>query len=474
MTRNLSCFKYLQSVILTLFIVLGFENVAQSIDTTYYDINWKAVNAKDSASFYGTRLRINDSTVVIRDYYLSDTLQNKGQYINGTKKGRWTYYYPNGKVKSDFEYTQNGTSKHWYVFSEKELTPNEQGIYHTFNHWPKFKDDARALDEYINKTLVLPKDAVKNGFTFFKTKMRLIIDENGKIISAEEEKTIGFWSNGKFETGEEISNLKYGVESTLIDLFLNMPNWNPAIVRDQPVKSSLSVSVKYGNLDTTFFNAEWKEIGSFSKAAYYRLTKKDKTDKTDTTKFIEITYFKSGQVQQEDCYSNYANSVMTGPSKAWYSNGQLKMDASYVENKLNGKLQTFWDNGQLKRKEIYDHGKLMTGEVYNPDGSPTSYYDYEIGAQFPGGVTEMVKFLGKSIVYPKKARRQNVSGKVFLKFYIDTDGLVKDILIEKGVSKEIDAEAIRVLKTMPAWTSALLDGEKVKSYYRLPLNFKLN
>ncbi len=471
MNRIQTRFKFLKNIILSLLIVSGFKGIAQSVDTTYYDINWKVVNTKDSASFYGTKRRINDSTIVIRDYYLSDTLQNAGQYINGMKKGRWTYYYPNGKVKTDFEFTLNGTSKRWYVFNEEELKPNEEGIYHTFNHWPKFKDDSRDLDEYINKTLVLPKEAVKNDFTFFKTKMRLVIDENGKVVSAREETTIAFWNNGKFETGQGISQLKYGVENALVDLFLNMPNWNPAVVRDQPVKSSLSVSVRYGNLDTTFFDGGWNEIGFFSKAAYYRITKKDKTDSTKT---IEVTNFKSGQTQEEVYYSDYANALKAGPSRAWYNTGRLKMDAMYFDNNLHGTLQSFWDNGQLKRKDIYEKGKLITGEVFNPDGSPTSYYDYEIAAQFPGGMNELVKFLGNNIVYPKQARRQNISGKVFLKFYIDTNGFVKDIHVEKGVSKEIDAEAVRVVKSMPSWSSAMRDGEKVKCYYRLPINFKLN
>ena len=223
--------------------------------------------------------------------------------------------------------------------------------------------------------------------------------------------------------------------------------------------------------DTLFYDANWKKVNHLRQSEYYTVTVKDKLDSTHAK---ETSYFKGGQPRQETFYSNYAKNIKSGSSKTWYKNGKLKEEAHYTNNQFNGKLQTFWDNGQLKRDDTYDMGRLVAGKLFNSDGAPTQYYDYEIMPQFPGGFNELVRYLSTNIHYPKKAKRQKVAGKVILKFVVDTDGAIQHITVEKSVSKELDAEAIRVVKKMPKWQPGLFDGIKVKVYYLLPVSFTLN
>jgi TonB family protein len=99
----------------------------------------------------------------------------------------------------------------------------------------------------------------------------------------------------------------------------------------------------------------------------------------------------------------------------------------------------------------------------------------EIMPEFPGGISEMMKYLGRSVVYPRNAREAGISGKCFLKFVVNSDGTISDVAVEKGVSKckECDAEAVRVIKLMPTWKPGTQNGKPVSCFYSLPISFQL-
>ncbi|MBI1835766.1 MAG: energy transducer TonB [Flavobacteriia bacterium] len=96
-------------------------------------------------------------------------------------------------------------------------------------------------------------------------------------------------------------------------------------------------------------------------------------------------------------------------------------------------------------------------------------------AEYPGGHEAFSLFLSKNINYPKSALNKNIQGKSFIKFVVDKEGQIKNIVVVKGVPDcpECDREAIRILKLMPNWKPAQKDGKIVNSYYVVPINFKL-
>jgi protein TonB len=93
--------------------------------------------------------------------------------------------------------------------------------------------------------------------------------------------------------------------------------------------------------------------------------------------------------------------------------------------------------------------------------------------EYPGGTTELYKFLSRNLVYPTMAKEMGVQGKVYASFIIDKDGTPSGFRIVKGLNDECDKEVLRVLKKMPKWIPAELDGRKVSVMYRLPVNFML-
>jgi protein TonB len=94
---------------------------------------------------------------------------------------------------------------------------------------------------------------------------------------------------------------------------------------------------------------------------------------------------------------------------------------------------------------------------------------------FPGGEQALFKFLQDNILYPKEAKKMKLTGKVFVKFMIDTEGAVKNVELAKGIEggELLNEEALRVIKLLPNWTPGYNNGKPVEVYYTLPISFNL-
>jgi TonB family protein len=92
--------------------------------------------------------------------------------------------------------------------------------------------------------------------------------------------------------------------------------------------------------------------------------------------------------------------------------------------------------------------------------------------EFPGGNGEMAIFLQKNINCPTMARENGETGKVFVKFIVDTGGkILSPIVLKSSGYKSLDNEAIRVVQTMPNWNAGMDAGKKVSVYFNLPISF---
>lgn len=94
-------------------------------------------------------------------------------------------------------------------------------------------------------------------------------------------------------------------------------------------------------------------------------------------------------------------------------------------------------------------------------------------AEFPGGQAALMKWLSNNIRYPESAQQNDIQGRVIVKFVVEKDGSIGQATIAKGVDKDLDREAIRVVKKMPKWQPGKNNGVAVRSYFTLPVTFKL-
>ena len=101
------------------------------------------------------------------------------------------------------------------------------------------------------------------------------------------------------------------------------------------------------------------------------------------------------------------------------------------------------------------------------------YNSVEQMPEYPGGVVEMMKFLQRNIQYPANAAKNEVEGRVILQFVVEKDGQIGDVKVVRSVDPELDAEAMRVVKSMPNFIPGRQDGKPVAVFYTIPISFKL-
>ena len=93
--------------------------------------------------------------------------------------------------------------------------------------------------------------------------------------------------------------------------------------------------------------------------------------------------------------------------------------------------------------------------------------------EFPGGMKELLKFLQDNLKYPENAMKNNVQGRVIVQFVVEKDGTLTEFKVARSVDPDLDAEALRVLQTMPKWKPGMQRGEVVRVKFTVPVSFKL-
>ncbi|MBR5725549.1 MAG: TonB family protein [Muribaculaceae bacterium] len=101
------------------------------------------------------------------------------------------------------------------------------------------------------------------------------------------------------------------------------------------------------------------------------------------------------------------------------------------------------------------------------------YETPEVMPEFPGGMEGLIKFLQENVKYPAQATANKIEGRVVVQFIIDKTGQVGDVKVVRSVSEELDAEAVRVVESMPKFTPGRQSGKAVNVRYMLPITFKL-
>ena len=94
--------------------------------------------------------------------------------------------------------------------------------------------------------------------------------------------------------------------------------------------------------------------------------------------------------------------------------------------------------------------------------------------EFPGGIGELMKFLSMTVKYPEAAEKAGTQGRVIVSFIVEKDGSVSNAKVQKSVSEELDAEALRVVNAMPNWTPGKQKGQAVRVKYTIPISFRLS
>jgi protein TonB len=94
--------------------------------------------------------------------------------------------------------------------------------------------------------------------------------------------------------------------------------------------------------------------------------------------------------------------------------------------------------------------------------------------EFEGGHAALLAFVRNHLVYPNSAIDEHKQGTVYAKFVVDETGKVSNIFLQNNLGYGLDDEAMRVLKMIPKFKSpGKVQGKPVKTYYQIPIKFKL-
>lgn len=129
-------------------------------------------------------------------------------------------------------------------------------------------------------------------------------------------------------------------------------------------------------------------------------------------------------------------------------------------------LQKYYGQERVKKDSISADTTLKQ--------KPSADKAVEVLAEFPGGMTGLMNYIRKNIRIPRSLSSKTDSPTVFLKFIIDNDGSIHDIVVLKGIPgcDDCSEEATRLVAAMPTWKPASLNGTPVKIYFNLPVSFR--
>lgn len=153
-------------------------------------------------------------------------------------------------------------------------------------------------------------------------------------------------------------------------------------------------------------------------------------------------------------------------------------------------LMPDWTPGKQKGQEVrvsfnlpikfqLDDDKTKKGvtrvHVIDDSNSDSVFQVVDHMPEYPGGFEAMSTFLAKNIKYPEQAKKDKVTGRVFVSFIVEKDGSVSNVKLLRGIGGGCDEEALRVVMSMPTWNPGLDDdGNAVRVQYNLPIKFALS
>ena len=163
-------------------------------------------------------------------------------------------------------------------------------------------------------------------------------------------------------------------------------------------------------------------------------------------------------------------------------------DGKFVlDNPVVGSLVTFtivnYSKGIRITKDMVAKGDVVKvafganrSEKEESEGTPDPNKAYDMVdemPQFPGGPSALFEFLSKNIQYPKEAEDANLQGRVIVSFVVEKDGSVSNAKVVRPIDPLLDAEALRVVNSMPKWIPGKQNGEAFRVKYTIPVTFRV-
>ncbi|MCX6236335.1 MAG: TonB family protein [Bacteroidia bacterium] len=142
---------------------------------------------------------------------------------------------------------------------------------------------------------------------------------------------------------------------------------------------------------------------------------------------------------------------------------------SIIKLKPDSAMEKYGKRG--KNGVIILTSKASTTTIGDINADDKIYTFPEVKPEFPGGEKAMMKFISRNLRYPNEATSIGLQGTVITSFIVRKDGKIINARIVNGPSFSVNAEALRVINSMPNWTPGKNNGKAVNSLFTVPLRF---
>ncbi len=164
----------------------------------------------------------------------------------------------------------------------------------------------------------------------------------------------------------------------------------------------------------------------------------------------------------------------------------MSLREAEIKNLVMTSLNSYADS-IIKNETDYSQASTVPEKVAEPLPEPLEnsnsearyegkLYDLasvELAPEFQGGQSALGRYLGSRLRYPAVARQNKIQGKVYIGFVVEKNGSLADFKVVRGIGSGCDEEAIRVLRSSPAWKPGMANGKPVRTSYVLPITFML-
>ena len=156
------------------------------------------------------------------------------------------------------------------------------------------------------------------------------------------------------------------------------------------------------------------------------------------------------------------------------SNRWMMLKALFIIPVATLALSVFASNtGTMTREAVHTADTLPTANLQTQQTATKVFAVVEEMPKFKGGELAMMEFLMKNMKYPQTAVKAKLEGKAIVGFVVGKDGTISDVHITKSAGHAVlDEEAMRVVKSMPAWEPGKQKGKPVNVKYNVPITFR--
>lgn len=320
--------------------------------------------------------------------------------------------------------------------------PQEEKVFTVVDEMPRFPGGEEALFRFLREQIKYPAEALEAGVsgTVYTT---FVVEEDGSIKNPRILRGVNEW-----------------LDNEALRVIGAMPDWAPGRSKGEPCRVQFNLPIKFKIAEAQrelVVDALPRFPGGEEAEKEFIRTRLGQEDRfvfeTDGTVLVSFVVELDGSlsdIRVEQSIRGDVDSVMV----------------RIVQDMPNWEPATCGGSPCRFRYELPFHLGRPPQEFVRARS--------EVMPSFPGGEMELLKFLGKNLVYPAGAANSGVGGVVYLTFVIETDGSIQDIKVLRGVRADLDREAVNVVKKMPAWSPGMEDGVPVRVQYNLPIRFTSN